>query len=158
MTGQFAPLDWMVVALYVAVLIVGGYAFSRRRTTDADDYFLASHTVPAWLAAVSVLSATQSAATFLGGPDYGYRSDFTYLGGVLSSVFAALFVAKVLIPRFYAARVTTVYELLGQRFDGRAKRAAGGMFLVGRVLAGGARVYLAAIAIAMVRFSSVSPG
>ena len=156
MTGQFAPLDWIVVALYVVVLIVGGYVFSRRRTADAEEYFLAGHSVPAWLAAVSVLSATQSAATFLGGPDYGYRSDYTYLGGVLSSVFAALFVAKVLIPRFYALKVTTVYELLGQRFDGRAKRAAGGMFLVGRVLAGGARVYLAAIAIAMVMFSSVS--
>ncbi|MES2337341.1 MAG: sodium:solute symporter [Pseudomonadota bacterium] len=151
----FAPLDWIVVAAYVAILIVGGYAFSRTKTRDADEYFLAGHTVPAWLAAVSVLSATQSAATFLGGPDYGYRSDYTYLGGVLSSVFAALFVARVLIPRFYALKVTTVYELLRVRYDATAMRWAGGMFLVGRVLAGGARVYLAAIAIAMVMFNSV---
>lgn len=158
MTGHFAALDWIVVALYIAVLIVGGYAFSRRRTRDAEEYFLAGHTVPAWLAAVSVLSATQSAATFLGGPDYGYRGDFTYLGGVLSSVLAALFVAAVLIPRFYALKVTTVYELLARRYDPTAMRWAGGMFLVGRVLAGGARVYLAAIAIALVMFGSVTAG
>ena len=155
MTTQFATLDWIVVAIYGAILVVGGYAFSRTGTRDADEYFLAGHTVPAWLAAVSVLSATQSAATFLGGPDYGYRSDYTYLGGVLSSVLAALFVARVLIPRFYALRVTTVYELLRVRYDATAMRWAGGMFLVGRVLAGGARVYLAAIAISMVVFSSV---
>ncbi len=154
----FAPLDWIVVATYVAILIAGGWAFSRAKARDADDYFLAGHTVPAWLAAVSVLSATQSAATFLGGPDASYRSNFTYLGAVISPVLAALFVARVLIPRFYALKVTTVYELLRIRYDATAMRWAGGMFLVGRVFAGGARVYLAAIAIAMVMFNSVDAG
>ena len=112
--------------------------------------------MPAWLAAVSVLSATQSAATFLGGPDYGYRGDYTYLAGNIGGLIGAVIVARVLIPRFYAMGATTVYELLGLRFERRAVRWAGGMFLLGRVLAGGARVYLAAIAISMVAFSSVS--
>ena len=156
MSSQFALLDWIVVAAYVGVLIVGGWAFSRFKTRDDTDYFLAGKSVPAWLAAVSVLSATQSAATFLGGPDYSYRLDFTYLAGVGSAIMAAIFVAIVLIPRFYAMEATTVYELLGRRYDIRAMRWAGGMFLVGRVFAGGARVYLAAIAIAMVMFSSVT--
>ena len=156
MTARFAALDWIVVGAYVAVLIVGGWAFSRFRTRDERDYFLAGKSVPAWLAAVSVLSATQSAATFLGGPDYSYRLDFTYLAGVASAIAAAVFVARVLIPRFYAMEATTVYELLGRRYDATAMRWAGGMFLVGRVFAGGARVYLAAIAIAMVMFSSVT--
>lgn len=155
MTPQFAPLDWLVVGLYVLVLLAGGWLFSRFRADDTRDYFLAGRTVPAWLAAVSVLSATQSAATFLGAPDQGYRGDYSYLGAVLAAVLAALFVAHVLIPRFYAMRATTVYELLEARFDARAKQCAGAMFLAGRVLAGGARVYLAAIAIAMVAFGSI---
>lgn len=155
MTPQFALLDWIVVALYVAVILVGGWAFSRFKADDSTDYFLAGRSVPAWLAAVSVLSATQSAATFLGAPDQGYRGDYTYLGAVVAPILAAIFVAYVLIPRFYAMRATTVYELLEARFDARAKQAAGAMFLVGRVLAGGARVYLAAIAIAMVAFGSI---
>lgn len=155
MTPQFAALDWLVVALYVAVLLAGGWYFARVKTDDMRDYFLAGRSVPAWLAAVSVLSATQSAATFLGAPDSSYRNDLTYLGIVLAPCLAALIVAHVLIPRFYAMRATTVYELLEHRFDARAKRWAGGMFLAGRVLAGGARVYLAAIAVAMVMFSNV---
>lgn len=155
MNPQFAPLDWLVVGLYVLVLLAGGWLFSRFKAEDARDYFLAGRTVPAWLAAISVLSATQSAATFLGAPDQGYRGDYSYLGAVLAPVLAAFFVAHVLIPRFYAMRATTVYELLEARFDARAKHWAGGMFLIGRVLAGGARVYLAAIAIAMVAFGSI---
>ena len=156
MSPTFAPFDWIVIAGYFAVLVVGGWAFTPRHTGTARDYFLAGGTVPAWLAAVSVLSATQSAATFLGGPDFGYNGEFTYLGTNLGGLLGAIFVARVLIPRFYAARVTTVYELLTQRYGTRATRWAGAMFLVGRVLAGGARLYLAAIAVAMVMTSTVS--
>lgn len=155
MTSQFAALDWLVVGLYVLVLLAGGWLFSRFKADDTGDYFLAGRSVPAWLAAISVLSATQSAATFLGAPDQGYRGDLSYLGAVVSPILAAIFVAYVLIPRFYAMRATTVYELLEARYGPRAKRWAGGMFLVGRVFAGGSRVYLAAIAIAMVGFSSI---
>ena len=156
MASSFAPFDWIVILGYLAVLAVGGWAFTPRHTETARDYFLAGGTVPAWLAAVSVLSATQSAATFLGGPDFGYNGDFTYLGTNLGGLLGAVFVARVLIPRFYAARVTTVYELLTRRFGTRATRWAAAMFLVGRVLAGGARLYLAAIAVAMVMTSTVS--
>lgn len=156
MNPQFAALDWAVIALYVGILFLGGWLFMPSRTQDTRDYFLASGEVPAWLAAVSVLSATQSAATFLGGPDYGYRGDYTYLSGSIGALMGAVFVARVLIPRFYAMRATTVYELLGCRFGAMAMRWAGGMFLVGRVLAGGARVYLAAIAVSMVMFADIS--
>jgi len=156
MTLPFAAADWVVMAAYVAVLFAGGWLFMPRHTETSHDYFLAGNSVPAWLAAVSVLSATQSAATFLGGPDYGYRGDYTYLSGNIGALMGAVFVARVLIPRFYAMQATTVYELLTRRFSVRATRWAGGMFLVGRVLAGGARVYLAAIAVAMVVAASVS--
>lgn len=156
MALSFTLADWIVIAAYFAILLIGGWVFMPRHTETARDYFLAGGTVPAWLAAVSVLSATQSAATFLGAPDYGYRGDFSYLGSNLGVLLGAIFVAHVLIPRFYAARVTTAYELLTQRFSTRATRWAGGMFLVGRVFAGGARIYLAAIAIAMVATMTVS--
>lgn len=156
MNLPFAAADWIVMAAYVAVLFAGGWLFMPKRTQTAQEYFLAGNTVPAWLAAISVLSATQSAATFLGGPDYGYRGDYTYLGANLGGLIGAVFVARVLIPRFYAMNATTVYELLTRRFSARATRWAGGMFLIGRVLAGGARVYLAAIAVAMVMTSGVS--
>ena len=158
MHSTFALLDWMVVGLYIAVLFAGGWLFRPRRATSTRDYFLAGGTIPAWMAAISVLSATQSAATFLGGPDYGFRNDYTYLAGNIGGLIGALFVARFLIPRFYAINATTVYELLEVRFSRRAMRAAGAMFLIGRVFAGGARVYLAAIAVAMVMFASVDAG
>jgi Na+/proline symporter len=155
-TAAFTSLDWAVVAGYILLLALAGI-LSTRRQRDAADYFLAGHRVPIWLVAVSVLSTTQSAATFLGAPDYGYRGDYTYLTSYIGPLIAAFLVAKFLIPRFYAERVTTVYELLGNRFDARAMRAAGGMYLIGRVFASGARLYLAAIAVSMIVFADIAP-
>ena len=158
MNSVFAPLDWLVIAAYTLLLFAGGWLFRPRRAETTREYFLAGGQIPAWMAAISVLSATQSAATFLGGPDYGFRNDYTYLAGNIGGLIGALFVARFLIPRFYAINATTVYELLEVRFSTRAMRAAGAMFLIGRVFAGGARVYLAAIAVAMVMFASVDAG
>ncbi len=156
MKAQFTSLDWAVVATYVLLLAAAGIAATRRQR-DAEDYFLAGHRVPIWLVAVSVLSTTQSAATFLGAPDYGYRGDYTYLTSYLGPVLAAVIVSRLLIPRFYAEGVTTVYELLRNRYDARAMRAAGGMYLVGRIFASGARLYLAAIAVSMIVFADIEP-
>jgi Na+/proline symporter len=156
MSAQFTPLDWAVVGTYVALLAIAGIAATRRQR-DASDYFLAGQRVPIWLVAISVLSTTQSAATFLGAPDYGYRGDYTYLTSYLGPVIAAFLVARLLIPRFYAEGVTTVYELLLHRYDARAMRAAGGMYLVGRIFASGARLYLAAIAVSMIIFADIEP-
>lgn len=155
MSSPFTLLDWLVIGLYVTLLFTGGWLFRPRQTEDTHDYFLAGGQVPAWMAAISVLSATQSAATFLGGPDYGFRNDYTYIAGNIGGLIGALFVAHYMIPRFYAIKATTVYELLETRFSRRAMRWAGGMFLIGRVFAGGARVYLAAIAVSMVMFASI---
>jgi solute:Na+ symporter, SSS family len=152
---QFTALDWAVLAGYVLVLALAGYLTSRRALQTADDYFLASHHAPTWLVAISVLSTVQSAATFLGVPDNSFRGNYTYLASTVGALLGAWFVARILIPRFYALGATTVYELLEQRFDVRARRAAGAMYLVGRILASGARLYLAAIAVSMIMFLDV---
>lgn len=156
MHTSFTTLDWAVLGGYVALLALAGW-LTTRRGMKSEDYFLAGHHAPAWLVAVSVLSTVQSAATFLGVPDNAFRGDFTYLGGVLAALIAAWLVANLLIPRFYALKVTTVYELLESRFDATARRAAGWMYLIGRIFASGARLYLAAIAVSMILFLDVSP-
>jgi solute:Na+ symporter, SSS family len=154
---QFTALDWGILAGYVGILAFAGYKATRRTMQNADDYFLASHHAPTWLVAVSVLSTVQSAATFLGVPDNSFRGNYTYLASAFGALLAAWIVSRVLIPRFYAIGATTVYELLEQRFDIVARRAAGLMYLVGRVFASGARLYIAAIAVSMVMFLDVEP-
>jgi len=155
MTSGFTFFDWVIIGAYLALLFGMSWIFSSFKSKNSKDYFLGGNKMPYWVVAISVLATSQSAATFLGGPDQGYRGDYTYLSTNIGVLIAALFVAKVLIPKFYAHKVTTVYELLAVRFNANTMRAAGGMYLIGRMFASGARLYLAAIAIAMILYSDV---
>ncbi len=154
MINQFSALDWSIFAAYGLILIGTGLWFNRKAQSSSD-YFLAGNQMPIWLVGISVLATSQSAATFLGGPDQGYRGDLTYLATNIAGVIAAVFVAKFLMPKFYQFKVFTVYELLAQRFGDKSMYQAGAVYLVGRMFASGARLYMAAIAVAMILFGDI---
>ena len=152
---MFSPLDWMVFVSYFLILGFSSFLFSRIKITSTRDYFIGSNSIPMFAVAISVLATSQSAATFLGVPEFGYAHDFTFIGFYLSALLAVIFVAYILIPKFYAMKAVTVYELLELRYGASAKRQAGIMFLVGRVLASGARLYIGALAISMILFGDI---
>jgi len=106
--------------------------------------------------AISILATSQSAATFFGAPEYSYKHDFTFIGFYISALLAVVFVAFVLVPKFYAMKAVTVYELLEVRYGANAKKYAGVMFLLGRIMASGARLYIGALAISMILFSDLT--
>ena len=155
MGSQFVTADWIVFATYILVLAGTGWYFNRQAASSTQDYFLGGNKMPVWLVAISVLATSQSAATFLGGPDQGYRGDLSYLATNIGAFIAAMVVAAFLIPKFYQNKVSTVYELLETRFGASAKKQAGIMYLFGRVFASGARLYMAAIAVAMILFGNI---
>jgi len=156
MGAQYTELDWLVFGVYGFILLFSGWFINRKKSASSKDFFLGGNTMPTWMVAISVLATTQSAATFLGGPEQGYRGDLSYLATNIGALIAALFVAVYLIPKFYQYKVYTVYELLEQRIGYAAKKYAGLMYLFGRVFASGARLYMAALAVAMILFGNVS--
>ena len=92
----------------------------------------------------------------MGAPEYSYKHDFTFIGFYISALLAVVFVAFVLVPKFYAMKAVTVYELLEVRYGANAKKYAGVMFLLGRIMASGARLYIGALAISMILFSDLT--
>ena len=155
MNSTFSSLDWMIFSSYFLVLILTSVILSRVKVETTRDYFVGSNSMPMFAVAISVLATSQSAATFLGGPEYSYGKDLTFVGFYLSAFIAVLFVAYILIPRFYAIKAVTVYELLEVRYGEKAKKQAGVMFLIGRLFASGARLYIGALAISMILFMDI---
>jgi len=154
--SSFSSLDWFIFLAYFGVLAFSSYLFSKAKITSSREYFTASNTMPMLTVAISILATSQSAATFLGVPEFSYAHNFTLLGFYFSSLLAVIFVAKYFVPKFYEMNAITVYELLENRYGASAKRQAGLMFLVGRVMASGARLYIAALAISMILFLDIS--
>lgn len=151
-------MDWAVLALYFAVLIVSGVWLARRKQHDTKDYFLGARSVPAWAVALSVLATTQSGATFLGAPEQSYKGDLTYLSTSLGMILAAIILARFFIPAFYKLGVSTPYGLLEARFGPGARVMSSWMFMLGRVLASGSRLFIAAIPAALIIFGDVEVG
>ena len=157
MNSAFSMLDWGIFIAYFLILSLTSVILSQTKIKSTRDYYVGGNSVPMFAVAISVLATSQSAATFLGGPEYSYGKDLTFIGFYVSAFLAVIFVSKVLIPRFYAIRAVTVYELLEQRYGGKAKKQAGVMFLVGRLFASGARLYIGALAISMILFLDITP-
>ncbi len=153
MTG-LAALDWAVLGTYL--VIVGGLGLlASRRVASASEMSLAGRSMPAWAVSVSVLATSLSAVTFIGAPQDAYIGDMTYLSLSIGTVLGALIVALVFLPRYYAAGVTSVYEVIGATGSHRAQRACSLVFLFGRMLASGARLYVAAIPCSLIVFGTI---
>ncbi|ADN10062.1 sodium:solute symporter [Sulfurimonas autotrophica] len=156
MSNGFSSLDWFVFAAYFLVLAISSYLFSQFKVKSARDYFVSSNTMPMLAVAVSIVATSQSAATFLGVPEFTYVHDFTFIGFYISALLAVVFISVVFVPKFYKYKVVTVYELLQTRYGESAKKQAGLMFLLGRIMASGARLYIGALAVSMILFLDIS--
>lgn len=151
-TTGFGLIDLAVVAGYFLLLAVTGALFSRQSAKNSRDYFLGSRSMPSWAVAISIVATSLSAVTFIGAPEQAYKGDLTYLATNIGMVLAAFVIAMAFIPAFYRSGSASIYELLEERFGPAARKSASITFLIGRVLASGARVYAGAIPAAIVLF------
>ena len=148
----FGPLDWGVVAAYFAAMIYMGVV-AARKDQDTREYFLGDRSLPSWALAISIVATTLSAATFVGAPELSYGGDLSYLSVSLGSFLAVIIVATVFVPKLYHAGTVTIYGYLGSRYGETARIAVSVMFLIGRMLASGARLFIAAIPLCLLIFA-----
>jgi solute:Na+ symporter, SSS family len=159
--AAFTTPDWAVMGAYLALLVVTGWILSRRKPQATDDYFLGGRRMPVWAVAISVLATALSAATFIGVPQQSYVGDLTYLSANIGAVLAVIIVAIFFIPAFYRSGVATVYGLIGERFGPAAMQATSWTFMLGRIFASGARIYIAALPLTIILFTdeqATTPG
>jgi SSS family transporter len=154
-SAGLAPIDWAIVGVYLASMVGTGLWFARRQKS-AEDFLLAGRRVPVWAAAISIVATSVSAATFLGAPQDAYIGNLAYLSTAIAALIAVIIVAVVFIPAFYRENVSTVYQFLGRRFGPRAARTAGVAFVLGRLLASGARLYMAAIPVSLIMWGDLA--
>ncbi len=156
LASGFGGPDWIVLAVYFAILAGTGWVFSLRKPATDKEYFLGERNSPVWAVAISILATALSAATFVGAPMESYGGDLTYISTSIGPIIAAIIIAFFFIPVYYRYNVTTVYELLERRFGPGARTAASWTFMIGRVFASGARVYIAAIPLTMILYSDIT--
>ncbi|WP_372365841.1 sodium:solute symporter [Candidatus Uabimicrobium sp. HlEnr_7] len=147
--SNLAYIDWAILAVYAIILVIIG-VMSGRKEKNTEDYFLGGRSMPWWAVMVSIYATSLSALTFIGVPGAAYGGDFYYLQLGIGDLCGKLVICFLLLTAYYRSQVTTVYELLGERFGPRTRDAGTGFFLVGRILGSGVRLAGCAIAIHVV--------
>ncbi len=126
---MLAGLDLVVfLACLVAVMGIGLLAGGREQT--ADEYYLASRSMPWWGVAGSVFGTNVSANHLVGMLGVGFSIGFAQSHFELGAVFALLALAYLLLPVFAGLRVHTLSEYLARRYDERASLLYSGTTLL----------------------------
>ena len=90
-------------------------------------------------------------ALFSARPAKAFRlRNYTYLQLAFGTIIARVFVSYIFIKPYYDYKVFSIYEYLTLRFGTGSKNAASAVFMITRVLASGARLYVAAIALVLI--------
>jgi SSS family solute:Na+ symporter len=136
---QISPIDFAIIALYLAGITAFGARFRRGQQT-LRDYFLGGRTAPWWAIACSLVATETSTLTIIGTPGIAFASNLGFLQLVLGYLAARVVLCVVLIPQYFQGEFYTAYQLLGKRFGARMKSAAAVVFLATRALAEGVRI------------------
>ncbi|MEO6741392.1 MAG: sodium:solute symporter [Chthoniobacteraceae bacterium] len=143
-------LDAVVIVAYFA-LVIGIGLWMSRGEKSVEGFALGGRQIAWWAVLASILAAEISAGTFFGAPADGFAlRNYTYIQLIIGYLLARVVVSAVFIPAFYRHNVVSIYEFLGTRFGPRTRRAASAVFLVTRLLASGARLWVPTVLLVMI--------
>ncbi len=112
-----APIDYVIIFVYMAGVLTIGVYFSRY-VHSAGDLFLAGRSLPFWAIGMSIVVSDIGAIDLITGADAAYQrgiaqANFDWIG----SVPALLLAAFIFVPYYWRAGVYTLPEFLGRRYN-----------------------------------------
>ncbi len=152
LAAHFTWVDWLVVIGYLALTtILGGLLAGKQATIK--DFFLGGRKLPWYAVSGSIIATEISAVTFVGVPAimFAPAGNFTYLQlGVFGSIISRLLVAWIFLPAYYEREIYSPYDYMANRLGGATRTVTTCLFIVGGMLAQGARVFLTAMILDLV--------
>ena len=138
------PLDILVIALYMMVLVGIGIRFSRRQTST-NEYFIAGRSIPGWATGLSLLATIITSVTFVAYPGAAYAGDWSLLVPGIMFLGVLGIVGSVVVPFFRHAVQMSAYEYFGARFGTGVRMYSSFAFGVGHFSKMGFVFYLLAL-------------
>jgi SSS family transporter len=151
-------LDWIVIAIYIAI-IVGMASFLARRQKSSEDYFLGGHKMSYVSVGFSLLANQVSAISLIGAPAFvALKSEggLKWLQYELAIPLAMIFLMHFLVPALRKYSITSIYEYLGKRFGKGSRLTVSTIFLLSRGLGTGVVLYASGVVMAAALSISLS--
>ncbi len=134
MTNQgFSTLDYIVFISYCLLIVFIGLWVSRTKKgtqKTAQDYFLASKSLPWWAIGASLIAANISAEQMIGMSGSGYAIGLGIASYEWMAAITLIIVGKFFLPIFLEKKIYTMPQFLEMRYDGRVRTAMATFWLV----------------------------
>jgi solute:Na+ symporter, SSS family len=121
---RLATLDIAIVLVYMAGIFVLAQWVSREKAghqKDAQDYFLASKSLPWWAIGASLIAANISAEQIIGMSGSGYAIGLAIASYEWMAALTLLIVGKFFLPVFLRNGIYTMPQFLEQRYGGNIR-------------------------------------
>ena len=124
MNGTFEFLDYLIFGLYAITILAIGLWVSRDKDgkqKSAEDYFLASKSLPWWAVGTSLIAANISAEQFIGMSGSGFALGLAIASYEWMAAITLLVVGKYFLPIFIGKGLYTIPEFIEKRFSTNLK-------------------------------------
>ena len=124
MTSGFHMWDYAVFTAYAALILGVGLWVSRDKKghqKNAEDYFLASKSLPWWAIGASLIAANISAEQFIGMSGSGFALGIAIASYEWMAALTLLIVGKYFLPIFIEKELYTIPEFVEKRFSTNLK-------------------------------------
>lgn len=124
MSTNFQFLDYFVFIIYAVIILGVGLWVSRDKKghqKNAEDYFLASKSLPWWAIGASLIAANISAEQFIGMSGSGFASGLAIASYEWMAALTLIIVGKYFLPIFIEKGLYTIPEFVEKRFSTNLK-------------------------------------
>ena len=115
---RLVGIDWIIIAVYGALMLAAGIYFSRRASRSVRDFFISGRSLPWWVAGTSMVATTFAADTPLLVTAYVREStagaNWIWFNFAISHALMTFFLAAL----WRRARVITDVEICELRYSG----------------------------------------
>ena len=135
--------QFYTLAFFISLFIYLG--LSNSGISSSNDYFSAGRDTKWYIAMFSIVATETSVLTFISVPGIAYRGNWYFLQLSLGYIVGRILVSKFLLPLYFSSNITSIYELIGERYNKNLQQIASVLFLCTRVLADGVRFLATAV-------------
>ncbi|GAB1858033.1 sodium/sugar symporter [Flavobacteriaceae bacterium MHTCC 0001] len=124
MTAGFGTWDYVVFVAYAILILAVGLWMSRNKDgkqKNAEDYFLASKSLPWWAIGTSLIAANISAEQFIGMSGSGFALGLAISSYEWMAALTLIIVGKYFLPIFIEKGLYTIPEFVEKRFSTNLK-------------------------------------
>jgi len=131
--GTLHVIDWMVIAIYFAVIVgLAGWVIKRRKNTS-EDYFLAGRHLGWFIVGASIFASNIGSEHLVGLAGSG-ATDGVAMAHYELHAWCLLVLGWVMVPFYMRSKVFTMPEFLEKRFSPASRTVLSGISLIAYIL------------------------